>query len=519
MNAILIAGAGPVGLSAALTLCRFGVPVRIIDQNEAATTLSKALVLWRRSLIELDPVIPVEEWVEIGLVPKGMKMCDQGAYKATMSLENEGHEFPHGLLIPQSDVEAKLIAALARYGVQVERKTSLDTFVAKEDRVICTIHGERGRETFETPYLFGCDGAHSTVRHTLQLPFPGESLTHRWLLGDVEVQIEDGINPHAPQSEAERTVEDGFIYSSTADQGALMLFPIQQGRYRLFAESGVVTAETPRHDPTLEDLQEALIERTRLQWKITSTHWLAEFRINERQVEEYVHGRVFVAGDAAHVHSPAGGQGMNTGIQDAVNLAWKVALTEKGASQELIPTYQEERHPVAARVLRLSARALRMGMSTNRLKRGVQDIVLAIATHIPQVRKAATAMLAEDDIAYIDSTLGGESDGKIKAGHTLPDVPIERQGQLCSSIHLLRPTRADAWFTLILMPETEPDQWPSHPLLQIHRYGRDFTDPRRAFHQALDLASAGGVLIRPDGVVAASGGPGAIQDWIDCWLG
>lgn len=122
---VLIVGAGPVGHSAALSLCRFGVPVRIIDRNDAATTLSKALVLWRRSLINLDPIIPLESWVDLGLVPNGLRFCDQGAYKATMTLDNSGHALPPGLLIPQSDVEATMIAALERFGVSVERQTTL----------------------------------------------------------------------------------------------------------------------------------------------------------------------------------------------------------------------------------------------------------------------------------------------------------------------------------------------------------------------------------------------------------
>ncbi|UUO08735.1 FAD-dependent monooxygenase [Blastopirellula sp. J2-11] len=516
---ILIVGAGPVGLAAALSLSRFNIPLRIIDRNDAPTTLSKALVLWRRSMINFDPVIPYEDWLEFGLVPKGLRFFDQGAYQATMTLENGEHVLPPGLLIPQSKIESHLIQALQKQGVTVERQTCLESFVQEEDRVVCRLKTPSGAEELETSYLFGCDGAHSTVRHTLGLDFSGESIAYRWLLGDIEVEVEDGVNPHSPKSEYERTLDYGWLYSTNSDQGSLQLFPISGTRYRIFVEAGVADPATPRKDPTVQDLQDALIERTRLQWKITDSHWLADFRINERQVSQYIHGRAFLAGDSAHVHSPAGGQGMNTGIQDAVNLAWKVAMVCKGeASPALLETYQEERHPVAERVLKVSGRAMRMTMSTNRLTRGVQDVIQSIVTHIPAVRKMVTSILAEDDVAYLHSSLAGESEGKVKPGTTLPDVPIEIDGQVCSSIALLRSRKPDAVYTLILMCETKPAAWPPHPLVQVVRFGQDFQDPQRNFNKALGLHSNSGLLIRPDATIAASGAPAVIQDWLNQWM-
>ena len=138
-----------------------------------------------------------------------------------MTLDNTGHALPPGLLIPQSVVEAAMIAALEKFGVSVERQTTLESFVQSESGVVCQISTPQGDESFEAAYLFGCDGAHSTVRHTLQLDFPGESVTHRWLLGDIEVEVQDGINPNKPDSERERTLDPGWIYSTNSDQGSL----------------------------------------------------------------------------------------------------------------------------------------------------------------------------------------------------------------------------------------------------------------------------------------------------------
>ncbi|MCC9604694.1 FAD-dependent monooxygenase [Blastopirellula sp. JC732] len=512
---LLVVGAGPVGLAAALTLSRFNVPLRIIDRNDAPTTLSKALVLWRRSLINLDPAIPYETWLGQGMVPKGLHFFDQGAYHATMTLDNSGHVLPPGLLIPQSNVEASLIDALEKRGVIIERETCLESFERKGDRVLCQLKTPQGTECVETPYLFGCDGAHSTVRHGLGLDFAGESVAQRWLLGDIEVNVKDGVNPHTPRDARERALSHGWLYSTNSDQGSLQLFPITDTRYRIFVEAGMVGPETPRQDPTIADLQASLIERTRLQWKITDAYWLADFRINERQVSQYVHGNVFLAGDAAHVHSPAGGQGMNTGIQDAVNLAWKTALVMRGAADaSLLETYQEERHPVAARVIKISGRAMRMTMNTNRLTRGVQDVIQSIVTHIPAVRKMVTSILAEDDVKYLNSSLSGESEGKIEPGVTMPDVPIEIDGQSVSSIQLLRPEHESVFYTLILMADAKPALWPTDPLLQCRQLGQDFRDPERHFQSTFGLHADSGVLVRPDGVIAAEGSPSAIRTWL-----
>lgn len=513
----LVVGAGPVGLTAALTLAHLGQPVRIIDSNAGPTTLSKALVLWRRSLITLDPFIPVEEWIRMGVVPKGARIMDSGRFVAEMKLENSGHALPGGVLIPQSDVETRLIQALAERGVEVERQTSLKAFEARGETVQCVLEGPDGRQEIETPWLLGCDGAHSTVRHTLGLEFPGEAISHRWLLGDIEVQVEDGVNPNAAHSEVERDVSFGWICSSNSVDGGVQIFPIKEGRFRLFVEAGPVDPATPRQDPTIRDLQEAIHRRTRLQWRITDAHWLAEFRINERQVAQYVHGRVFVSGDAAHVHSPAGGQGMNTGLQDAANLTWKLSLASHGVGGEsLVATYQEERHPVAARVLEMSGKGMRATMLTSPLARGLQDLVVSLASHVPAFRRKASAFLAEDDVAYLESRLAGHGDGSAKPGGLFPDVPIEQNGTTVSSIALLRRKRGEI-ATLVLLGAAHAADWPQEigglPLHAV-QLGTDFSDPDGALQAALDLAPESGVLVRADGVIAASGEPANVRDWI-----
>ncbi|MBN8248321.1 MAG: FAD-dependent monooxygenase, partial [Verrucomicrobia bacterium] len=451
---ILIVGAGPVGLSTALFLQHAGCPVRIVDANEAPTTLSKALVLWHRSLTVLDPVVPVERFLEFGTRIHGARFFNQGAQVATLPLEAPGHHVPAGLLIPQSAVEALLVQTLEARGVRVERRTQLTAFEQTVDGVRCTLEGPRGTQSFSTPYLAACDGAHSTVRHQLGIAFPGEAVPHRWLLGDLDVAVSDGVNPHAPGAPSERDIEAGWIHLSSSDAGAIALFPIAPGRHRVIVDAGPAELSATRQDPPQEELQTAIHRRTRLQWRVLRSHWLAEFRVHERQVADYVHDRVVLAGDAAHVHSPAGGQGMNTGIQDAANLGWKLALVASGAAgPDLLASYHAERHPVAAAVLRMSGRMLRASMATHPAIRHLRDLAMAAALHVPAVRHRAAAALTEDDIQYLDSPLNGTttSAGSVTPGHWIPDLESPVAHGPASSLQWLR-GRPGTLGTLILGP-------------------------------------------------------------------
>lgn len=533
---VLVAGAGPVGLTAALLLARFGTPVRIIDQNESPTQLSKALVLWRRSLLALDPFVPAETFATRGLLIRGARFLDAGAFLTQLPLEGSAHALPPGVLIPQSEVERTLVEALQALGVRVERRTALRGFTAAADGVTAALEGPRGPEQVRTPWLLGCDGAHSTVRHTLGAEFPGESLPRRWLLADVEAEVRSGVNPHASTRDEERTVEPGWVYISGSGDGAVAIFPIGEGRHRVIIDGGPVPVDAPRRDPTLEDVQAAIHARTRLQWRLLRSHWLADFRVNERQVPQYVHGRVLLAGDAAHVHSPAGGQGMNTGIQDAANMAWKVALACQGCGgAPLMQSYHDERHPVAAGVLRMSGRMLRAGMLTNPVARQLRGMAMSLALSVPAVRRHVADALTEDDVRYLDGPLAGAAEGSHGAvpGHAFPDSAIGPAGAVRPATDLLRWSRddaADSMGTLLLMPGADRAAWPSRfgsrPLRMrtLPRAGADGTagadgaGGADGLHAALRLRDTEGVLVRPDGIIAAAGAPHAIGAWLESRL-
>ena len=407
---VLVCGAGPTGLVTALELARRGIDVRIVDVERKPSQLSKAAVLWRRSLEVLHPSVPVERFTAHGRPVHGIQFEANGRILQEIDFGGQAGRFPHGLFIPQNKTESVLNEALESLGVQVEWETEVkDVSSCKEHVDVYFSDGEQSRFS----WIVGADGSHSTVRKCLGIEFPGAAIDQRWLLADlklVEAGQEDRIR----------------IFLSTA--GLLGLFPYGNGVWRVIADAGPIDPETPRVAPTCEDMLRILRSRSGLDWTVEKARWLAEFRINERQVDHYCYGRVILAGDAAHIHSPAGGQGMNTSIQDAANLSWKLAMViKKQATISLLNTYQNERHPVGAAVVEGSGRMLRVMMSRNPLIRFFRRWLLPYIVGLPSMRKEAVNRLSEVDVEYCVGPLAhSRSDRWI--GRRCPDVSWGEDG-------------------------------------------------------------------------------------------
>ena len=402
---VLVCGAGPTGLVTAIELARRGIDVRIVDAAPEPSQLSKAAVLWRRSLEVLHPSVPVERFTAHGRPVHGIQFEADGSVLQEIDFGTNAGKFPHGLFIPQNKTEAVLNAALESLGVKVEWGTEVKEVSPCQEYVdVQFSDGEYSR----CDWLVGADGAHSTVRKCLGVTFPGVAIDRRWLLADLEL-ADSG--------------PDDRIRMFLAPAGLLGLFPYGKRVWRVIADAGPIDPEIPRRDPTGEEMFHMLCSRSGLDWKLTKVHWLSEFRINERQVDRYCHGRVILAGDAAHIHSPAGGQGMNTSIQDAVNLSWKLAMVEKEqASMALLETYQSERHPVGAAVLQGSGRMLRIMMNQNPLIRFFRRRILPYIVGLAPIRKEAVNRLSEVDVEYCEGPLAqNERDRWI--GRRCPDVP------------------------------------------------------------------------------------------------
>lgn len=394
MTDVLIVGAGPVGLTLAAELARYGIGVRLIDRAPHATETSKALVVWSRTLELMDRMGCTGAFLAAGLRARGASIRSGEKILGSPRFEGIASAYNFALMIPQRDTERLLAAHLHSLGVAVERQVELIGFDAREDGVEARLRHADGREErVRTPWLIGCDGAHSAVRHGLGVTFAGAAQGDDWLLADVRL---DG--PGAPPPDEIAT----YLHRD----GPFVVFPIPGGRARIVATLGKTDAAHPRPDPTLADVQALIDRRAGGGSRASDPVWLTQFRINERKVAEYRRGRVFLAGDAAHIHSPAGGQGMNTGMQDAVNLAWKLALVERGeAGSHLLDSYSPERSAVGDLVLRNAGRLTDMATLSHPAAQAARNLALRFLLGLHAVRDRMATTMSEIEIAYAGSPL------------------------------------------------------------------------------------------------------------------
>ncbi len=393
---VLIVGAGPVGLTMAAELARYQIPVRIVEKAAQRSDKSKALVVWSRTLELLDRSGLAGAFVAAGLKLRGADIFAGAEKLAHVGFEAVGSPFPFGLSLPQPETERILESRLGAIGVTVERRVELTDFTRSDDRVSCVLRNADGTEELvEANWLIGCDGAHSTVRHRLGLAFRGDTIATDFALADVNLR---GLDPAA----------DGVTIHAHED-GVVVFIPISGSRYRIIADIGPSHAG-PRPDPSLEEVQ-TLISRRAPGVTLFDPIWITAFGINERMVDRYRVGRVLVAGDAAHIHSPAGGQGMNTGMQDAFNLAWKLALVVKGLAEDdaLLESYGAERSAVAKRVLSDSGRLTRLATTKNPILEHLRNFAARHVLGLEAVRNALAGRLSELSIAYPDSPLNAGS--------------------------------------------------------------------------------------------------------------
>ncbi|MEV1067972.1 FAD-dependent monooxygenase [Streptomyces sp. NPDC050263] len=373
---VLIAGAGPVGLSAAAELRRHGVRCRLVDRLPARLPYAKAVGIQPRTLEIWDRMGLARPVLEAASVLRGQLIYVNGREQARIDLTLPP-EVPYEFAaLPQYETERLLEEYVAGLGTIIERGTELLSFTQDDDGVTARLRTASGAESeFRTGYLIGCDGAHSTVRKGLGLSYEGAAFAEEYMLGDVEA---DWDLPHGYGLRSLHRTADG------ATDDVLVCIPLPgAGRYRMsmlvppelsaqpgsdVGDDGVAHGLEGDGDrtPELHHLQ-AVVDRLAPKPALLSRlRWSSVFRISHRIVDRYADGRVFVAGDAAHIHPPTGAQGMNTGIQDACNLAWKLALVLKGeAGPALLATYDAERRPVGEEVVGRTVRHATQGIETD----------------------------------------------------------------------------------------------------------------------------------------------------------
>ena len=470
---ILIVGAGPVGLAMAVSLRRLGVPVRIIDRARERSTLSKALVLWPRTLELLDIQGCTGRLVAQGLQITTARILAHGRTLIELDLGSAPSPHPFALMLPQDQIERLLDEELQRLGGVIERSVELLDFTEAEMEVTCRLGGPDGPvEPVATPWLIACDGAHSTIRHQLGLAFEGASMPAAWLLADTPIE---GLDPAA-------------IAICLETDGVLALVPMKGDRFRVIAS---LPADAGDDEPTLEQVA-AIIQTCGFpESRPHDPTWLGRFRINERKLAEYRHGRVFLAGDAAHVHSPAGGQGMNTGMQDAINLAWKLALVERGqAPERLLDSYSTERSAIGDQVLRNAAALTRAATMRNPLLQQLRDLAASLLGHVDAITERFVLQLTELDLHYADGPLVAASGhGKPANGHRAPDCLVTEPGGIDGRLYDLF---HDGRF--VVLGVGVPNA-PDETLAQLARFAVTADPAYRPGYR---------YLIRPDGYVAAS---------------
>jgi 2-polyprenyl-6-methoxyphenol hydroxylase-like FAD-dependent oxidoreductase len=408
---VLIAGAGPIGLVLALWLTRLGISVRIIDKTAEAGTTSRALAVQSRTLEFYRQIGVADAVVDAGVTIAGINLWVRGSKAARVPFRQIGEDlspFPSALVFPQDAHEQLLIERLQAVGVTVERQTELLHFEQARDGVSAMLRQPDGTEvSCRANYLAGCDGARSVVREVLGFTFPGGTYTQRFYVADVD---------------AEGPVTDHELHIDLDDADFLAVFPLKgKGRVRL-----VGTVREPADESselTFDDVSPRAIAQLRL--GIAKVNWFSTYRVHHRVSPFFRWERAFLLGDAAHIHSPAGGQGMNTGIGDAVNLAWKLAaVLNHQAADSLLDTYEVERIRFARRLVATTDRGFTLATSTGAFARQVRTRLIPLIAPLlfrwPPLRRFLFRTMSQIGINYRHSALSAGRAGALCGGDRLP---------------------------------------------------------------------------------------------------
>lgn len=432
---VLIAGAGPVGLALALELQRFGIRFRIVERNAERSTTSKALGLQPR-LSEVFAILGIAgKFFARGFDGVRAVNLHTSARKLSIGMRFAHNQAgrdacqPRMIIIPQSVTEEILERSLAERGHVVERRRELIGFSQTADWVDSIVRREDGaEESIRSQFLVSCEGAHSVIRKQAGLTFAGATFPLRFLLADVTIDWD---------------LPDNEVQAWFHRDGSFAALPFGAQKWRLIVECADDLNDAPR-EVTLELLQELVVERTeKKKVRIRDPLWLSDFRINARMVDQFRDKRVFVAGDAAHIHSPAGGQGIATGIQDATNLAWKLAaFLREGAPVSLLDTYDEERRPIAREVLQRTSAVSSIIFAMNPVARFVREQLLFPILRRPFVQRRLFAKLSQLQMNYRRRSLSAHFDApfsrvRVRAGDRTPDVLFEKAGEKVSLFQLI----------------------------------------------------------------------------------
>ena len=422
---VLIVGAGPTGLALACELARFRIACRLIDQKPQPAQYSQALAVQARTLEQWERYGIAEEAVATGLKAYGAKIFSGGKMILHARLQNIASKYPFVLGLPQSTTEALLTTHLTNTGGSVEREITLLGYSDRGTHIEAQLRNAAGHtEKLTARWIVGCDGINSLVRQTASIAFKGNKVPEYFSLADVHL-----TGKNVPTDELN-------VFACNGD--FIVVLPYGRGLFRLLLER-----HQPPEDldakPTLAEFQKALDTLAARDLHASDPVWLSRFYITEKHAERYRAGNAFIAGDAAHVHSPVGGQGMNTGIQDVANLAWKFDAVLHGSPDSLLDTYDAERGPIGKRLIAGSSAALGVMTTTNPAVQFLRNHLAPIAASLGAVRRKVGGIATMTTLRYEKSQAVNDHGGgsKVHAGEYAPDAPVMNQHGATSTVHEL----------------------------------------------------------------------------------
>jgi 2-polyprenyl-6-methoxyphenol hydroxylase-like FAD-dependent oxidoreductase len=526
---VLIVGAGPVGLTLAAELARYGVQCRIVDKDPGTKTISKALILHVRTQEVFDAMGALAAEKAVSVPMRQVSLRAYGKIIGHLHFEIADSPHPHPIILGQDRTEYVLEEHLHSLGGHVEWQTEAIEFEQAEDRVAVTLrHPDGTPEVVHTNYLIGCDGAHSIIRKQLGLSFEGSKYA-----GEQFIQADAKIRWTLPK---------GTSHLFLTSEGYMMAIEMPDDIVRIFISLPDKLTDAPVEEhgasedaPSLQEVQDAFNSLGGVDAQLYDPVWVARYRTSHRRVDRFREGRIFLAGDAGHIHVPLGGQGMNTGIQDAFNLAWKLAYTlQNKAHPALLDSYNSERVPVAEALLAGTDKSYRIILHPNELKQNAVRLLGPFIVGQQFVQNKLLHTLEEVDISYRDTSPlsddRGGSNGAV-AGDRAPSATVVRLVDR-ETVELFDIFRGTHWTLLLFTGQKAPSET-YEKLVSIHQAMSDkypqiihshlvipellppknlaenasiLMDGERYAHEKYGVAAACIYLIRPDWYIGFRGG-------------
>lgn len=501
---VLIVGAGPTGLTLALTLARYGISFEIIDRKTTPSNNSRAIGIQPRTIEVFSRLDVAKEVLDRARTIEKGNLYFSGQWTAKLEFSRLVTPYPFVTLLRQNETEAILEAALNEHGHYVQRGEALVSLTHYPSRVLAHLESDSNR-TIEAKYVVAADGANSSIRRMLALPFSGKSFKESWVLADMK---------------AKWNISREEVHIFFSDRGVLEVFPLTDDTIRI---TGNLASDESFSEAELRELIE---QRSHMNVEIDEVEWFSLFRVHNRMVDSFIHNRVILMGDAAHINSPVGGQGMNTGIADSFNLGWKLWLHLKaGAPFRVVDSYRDEREHVARNVLQTTNVATEVLQTTLPVLLPFQALGADVFTRVNLINQKITERIAQLHLSY-----PGHSRVpflRVTEGKIFPEIEIIRTDDgLRTKISEV----ADGRFQVLVLDDDKRDASALYDYLNDHQsFFQIITlskTSRPFFDQGNELAKSlfmkrGVLVIRPDGYLLHKQRhlrPEALQATMAAWL-